>query len=288
VRDQAAPEVPPCEQREGDGEQEGGGGERHQERPPALARERARRLAPADRREPRERPVADVARGAQDVRDPEHGGRESVRRAGALRDLGRDRGDGGEHDPGRGERRAEGERARERLADREQRSRHAEADHEVDRGDEGHGGGRRRGPADRRGAHELGPPALLLGPRVAPGEQEAEERDRDGAVRAELERDQAADRVEPAGRAAQGDDRRVVLERRRDPRAVGGGRVQALEARGRREDDEDERDDAAGDQPPVAAGGEPGERDGPGELRHRAAAGSGAAPSGEAPSRSSP
>jgi len=211
-----------------------------------------------------------------------------VRRAGALRDLGRDRGDGGEHDPRRGERRPEGERARERLADREQRSRHAEADDQVDRGDERDRGGRRRGPADHRGAHELGPPALLLGPGVTPGEQEAEERDRDGAVRAELERDQAADRVEPAGRAAQGDDRRVVLERRREPRAVGRGRVQALEARGRREDDEDERDDAPGDEPAVAAGREPGQRDGPGELRHRAAAGSRAAPSAEAPSRSSP
>ena len=121
---------------------------------------------------------------------------------------------------------------------------------------------------------ELGPPALLLGARVAPGEQQAQERDRDGAVRAELERDQAADRVEPARRAAQRDHRGVVVQRRRDLRAVGGGRVQALEARGRREDDEDERDDAAGDEPAVAAGREPGEREGPGELRHRAAAAS--------------
>ena len=46
-----------------------GGGEREQQRPPALAGERARRLAPADRRQPRQRPVADVARRAQDVRD---------------------------------------------------------------------------------------------------------------------------------------------------------------------------------------------------------------------------
>jgi hypothetical protein len=53
-------------------------------------------------------------------------------------------------------------------------------------------------------------------------------------------------------------------------------------------DDEDERDDAPGEEPAVAAGREPGQRDGPGELRHRAAAGSRAAPSAEAPSRSSP
>jgi len=216
-----------------------------------------------------------------------------VRRAGALRDLGRDRGHRGEHDAGRGKRRAEGERARERLADREQRAGHAVADHEVDRGDERDRRGRRGVPADRRGAHELRPPVLLLGARVAPGEQQAEERDRDGAVRAELEGDQAADRVEPSCRAAERDDRRVVLQRRRDLRAVGRDRVQALEARGRGEDDEDEGDGAPGDEPPVAAGGEPGERGGPGELRHRVVAASRAAPSGDAPSgdaspRSSP
>ncbi len=86
--------------------------DQHQrQRPPALARVGAHLLAPADRRQPRERAVADVARRAQQVRGADRAAGDPVHRRRALADLGRHRGDAREHEPDAGQRGAERERA---------------------------------------------------------------------------------------------------------------------------------------------------------------------------------
>ena len=101
---------------------EPGGGDDHQrERPPLLVGVGPHVLAPADRREPRQRAVADVAGRAQQVGGAERGAGDPVHRRGRLADLRRHRGDAGEHEPDAGQRGAERERARGRLVEADHR-----------------------------------------------------------------------------------------------------------------------------------------------------------------------
>ena len=78
-RDQAGAVVAAGEHRPGGDDQDDGRAEQQRQRPPALAGVRAHRLAPADRRQPRQRAVAHVAGGAQRVRGAEHRAGEPVR-----------------------------------------------------------------------------------------------------------------------------------------------------------------------------------------------------------------
>ena len=163
------------------------------ERPPALVGVRPHRLAPADRRQPGERPVADVAGRAQRVRRPEHGPDQPVGPRRALADLHRHRRHAGEQHTDAGERGAERDRPRRRLVEADHHQRDRGAHDQLSR--DGHRERRRQRSraAHDAGPHELAAPALLLAARVAADDEHAHQRRHDGAERAPLPRHVAAD-----------------------------------------------------------------------------------------------
>ena len=76
--DQPAADVPPSGERDGDDDERTRRDHEHEERPPHFVRERSCLLRPADRREPRDRAVADVADRAQHERRAKHRTRDPV------------------------------------------------------------------------------------------------------------------------------------------------------------------------------------------------------------------
>ena len=71
--------IAPCLERGRPGRAHEGRRQRHEQHPPALVRERAHALSPADGREPRQASAADVACGPHDEREPEQRPRGSAR-----------------------------------------------------------------------------------------------------------------------------------------------------------------------------------------------------------------
>ena len=149
-------------QRDRAGDEHGAGGDHQRQRPPLLARVRAHVLAPADRRQPRQRAVADVARGAQQVGGAERRAGDPVHRRAGLADLRRDRGDAGEHEPDAGQRGAERERALRRLVDRDHRERDEQPEQQLHGGHHAERHRDRREAPDRGRADQLAAAGLLL------------------------------------------------------------------------------------------------------------------------------
>ena len=88
--------------------------------------------------------------------------------------------------------------------------------------------------ADRQRPQELQATGLLLAAGEAADHQQAHQRDDDEPERADLERDLAAERVEPLGGPVERDRGGVALRRLRRLQEIGRGRVEALDARDRR------------------------------------------------------
>ena len=193
---QARAMVAACEQPVGQRDQGDRHREQQQKRPPALVGERPRLLRPADRRQPAERVRAGVAAGPDAVGGAQHRQRDPVRRACVRRELGADRGDRREEQAHGAEPGAEPERARHGQPVGDQAERHAGRDQQVRAGDHEQRRGRGRVAAGGRREHQLRAPGLLVPARVPADEQQADQRGEDREEDADLERDEAAERVQ--------------------------------------------------------------------------------------------
>jgi hypothetical protein len=260
--------VAPRAQRDRAPHQRDGRDQHQRQRPPALARVGAHLLAPADRRQPRERAVADVARRAQEVRGADRAAGDPVHRRRALTDLGRHGGDAREHEPDAGHRGAERERACRGRACPDHRERHQRAEQHLGGRDDDQRRGDRREAPDRRRADQLAAPVLLLRPRVAADDEHAHQRDEGGAEAAELPRDVAAHRGEIERRADHRDQAGVALDGCDVGGAGGLGRIGLLAGGRGLGHQQHEQQHVDRDPHPLAAQGEREQRAGPGQRLH--------------------
>ena len=201
VGEQPGAEVAPVLQGHGEDRQGGGRRQAEQQRPPPVEVEGVRRLAPADRGQPRQGVLADVARRAHEERraDEPAAGRE--RAAGAAAQLGGDRGGGAEHQPDGAQRGAEQQRPGRRQAGGHPDPPHGEHDAQVrDRRDQ-QGREQRRPAPDRGGPDQLGAALGLVAAGVPDHREDAHERDQDGHDGEHLEGDRPGHGVDPDGPA---------------------------------------------------------------------------------------
>jgi hypothetical protein len=153
------------------------------------------------------------------------------------------------------------------LAD--QAGRHDVADENVHGGDDEHGGGGGRVPADRHGEHQVGAPGFLLGAGQPGSHQHGHQPDDDETGAADLERHLPAEGVEALDGTFEDDGRSVVRNGGGCLVQVGLRGVQPLDARRGRHDQKGDPDDPHGDAHAVAPHDEAGERESPGEFGHR-------------------
>ena len=238
------------QQPEGGRDERGGDDEHQRQRPPALTRIGPHGLRPADRRQPRQRPVAHVADRAHDVRRAEHSAGDPARRAGGRRHLRGDRADPGQDERDAGGRRAEGDGARRREPRGEQPERQAGSDQHRGEGRDQQSGGERRGAPGGCGEHELRTSGLLVAARVAHHEQCAHQPGQHRGEPSELPGQRPAGGVQRVLRAAQRDQRAVAGDAGGervpvDLRRIGAPEARAGEDHEGREPEHPERQDPA-------------------------------------------
>ncbi|QTR03838.1 hypothetical protein J7S33_02025 [Saccharothrix algeriensis] len=209
-----------------------------------------------------------VADGPQQVGRAQHRAGHRVRPPRAPGELRGHRADPGERPPRRGERQAQRERAARALAQPDQPERHQHADEQARQAGHRDGGGERRVPPGHRGADQLPPAGLLLGPRV-PGDQE--HRHQAGEQRAEHApppHQEAADGGGVVDRAEHGQERGVRARRRAElpPQLLRA--VQLAQARRGGQRDADQPDHPDRQQQPVAPQREAHQGAGPDQGAH--------------------
>ena len=219
-------------QPDGERRQPGSRGDCQEQRPPLLAGERLGVLGPAERREPRERAVAHVADGTQNVRDAEGGARHPIGQPVVVRHLSRDQRGSAEEHADRGVTQAEGDRAGNRQAEADQRERADGTDGCAHPTDDDAGRGDGGVATHRQRPQQLQPTGLLLGPGEPPGHQHRQQGHDHQARRTDLEGHLPAQRVQREARPLEGEDRRVGRSGRSLVQ-VRLGREQAADALGR-------------------------------------------------------